>query len=190
MDGWFLPGHRQTARHKPAAFFHQVHEELTKSWHAPYSTSSSTSATLSSVGGAAEKGYETLPPLEEAVAAHLCPPTAAGWRARAVHPSRPCRSTSALAGRAFSADLALRMTKATAQAIGRGMANLIVLERHLCLNLTDIKETDRTAFFGSPGLQHWPLRPSCKGVRGVFHRGTEVITSYATLPAKILQFCF
>ncbi|CAM4549737.1 unnamed protein product [Leuciscus chuanchicus] len=35
--------------------------------------------------------------------AHLCPPTAAGWRTRAVHPSKPCRNTSALAGCAYSA---------------------------------------------------------------------------------------
>ncbi len=33
-------------------------------------------------------------------------------------------------------DLALRATKMTAQAIGRSMASLVVLERHLWLNLT------------------------------------------------------
>lgn len=67
------------------------------------SYSACASATLSSVDGAAEKGYEKLPPLEEAVAAHLCPPTASSWRSRAVHPLKPCRNTSALAERAFSA---------------------------------------------------------------------------------------
>ncbi len=36
------------------------------------------------------------------MAAHLCPPTAIGWKARASHPSKPCRATSALAGRAYS----------------------------------------------------------------------------------------
>uniref|UniRef100_A0A671RJ93 Kinesin-like protein n=1 Tax=Sinocyclocheilus anshuiensis TaxID=1608454 RepID=A0A671RJ93_9TELE len=36
------------------------------------------------------------------VAAHLCPPTAIGWRAKAAHLSKPCRSTSALAGRAYT----------------------------------------------------------------------------------------
>ena len=35
-----------------------------------------------------------LPPLEEAVAAHLCPPA---------HPSKPCRMSSALTDRAYSA---------------------------------------------------------------------------------------
>ncbi len=36
------------------------------------------------------------------MAAYLCPPTAIGWKARASHPSKPCRATSALAGRAYS----------------------------------------------------------------------------------------
>ncbi len=117
--------------------------------------------------GAEEKGYEHLPPLDESVAAHLCSPTAIGWKARASHPSR---ATSALVGSAYAAaeqaasalhsmavlqvfqakmlaneeagldsaslrdltsetDLALRATKATAQAIRRSMSSLIVLWR-------------------------------------------------------------
>lgn len=42
-------------------------------------------------------------------------------------------------------DLALRATKDTAQAISRAIANLVVLKRHLWLNLTEIKDADRTA---------------------------------------------
>ncbi len=37
------------------------------------------------------------------MAAHLCPPTAIGWKGRASHPFKPCRATSALAGHASSA---------------------------------------------------------------------------------------
>ncbi len=113
-----------------------------------------------------------MPQLDESVAAHLCPPTAIGWKAKASHPSKPCRTTSALAGRSNASagqaasallsmavlqvyqakllsavdesepdatDLALRATKTTAQAIGRSMASLVVLERHLWLTLTEIK---------------------------------------------------
>ncbi|ROL03899.1 hypothetical protein DPX16_23334 [Anabarilius grahami] len=47
-------------------------------------------------------------------------------------------------------DLVLHAMKATAQAIGRSMASLIVLECHLWLNLTEIKDADRTAFLDSP----------------------------------------
>ncbi len=63
----------------------------------------SASVALTSVDGAEEKGYEHLPPLDESVAAHLCPPTAIGCKARAIHPSKPCRATSSLAGRAYLA---------------------------------------------------------------------------------------
>ncbi len=37
------------------------------------------------------------------MAAHLCPPTAIRWKAKASHPSKSCRATSTLAGCAYSA---------------------------------------------------------------------------------------
>ncbi|ROL45178.1 hypothetical protein DPX16_8307 [Anabarilius grahami] len=40
--------------------------------------------------GATKKGYVKVSPLEEAVAVHLCPPTATGWKMKAIHPSKPC----------------------------------------------------------------------------------------------------
>ncbi len=43
-----------------------------------------------------------MPQLDESVAVHLCPPTAIGWKAKASHPSKPCRTTSALAGRSYA----------------------------------------------------------------------------------------
>ncbi len=58
---------------------------------------------LTSVDSAEEKGYEHLPPLDESVAADICPPMAIGWKARVSQPSKPCRATSALAGRAYLA---------------------------------------------------------------------------------------
>ncbi len=33
-----------------------------------------------------KEGYERMPQLDESVAAHLCPPTAIGWKAKASHP--------------------------------------------------------------------------------------------------------
>lgn len=47
-------------------------------------------------------------------------------------------------------DLALRTTKATVQATGKTMGNLVVLERQLWLNLTEIRDADKTAFLDSP----------------------------------------
>ncbi len=181
LDEWFLPGRHQALCQCSSPFFPEVHDELTKSLRAPYSSRirPSASVDLTSVDGAEEKGYEHLPPLDESVATHLCPPTAFGWKARASHSSKLCRATSALAGRAYSAagqaasalhsvlhvsqaemlaneeagldsaslrdlrsmtDLALRATKATAQAIGRSMSSLIMLECHLWLTITEMKE--------------------------------------------------
>ncbi len=47
-------------------------------------------------------------------------------------------------------DLALHATKATAQAIGRLMYILIVLERHLWLTMTAMKEADKVPFLEAP----------------------------------------
>lgn len=73
-------------------------------WKAPFSArlKSPSSSTLSVVDGAQERGYQHLPPIEEAVSTHLCPPSA-GWQSKAVHPSKACRTSSALTGRAYAA---------------------------------------------------------------------------------------
>ena len=65
-------------------------------------------------------------------------------------------------------DLALRATKATAQAIGRSMANLVVLERHLWLNLTEIKESDKVAFLDVPVSPSSLFGPAVEGFRERF----------------------
>ncbi|KAL0173136.1 hypothetical protein M9458_033447, partial [Cirrhinus mrigala] len=207
LDEWFLPGTRQAPRQRASPFLPEVHEELTRSWRAPYSAClrTSSSSALTSVDGAEDKGYEKLPPLDKSVAAHLCPPTAIGWKTKASHPSKPCRTTSALAGRAYTSagqaasalhsmailqvfqakllaqsdrsaldpatltelrsatDLALRATKATAQAIGRSMASLVVLERHLWLTLTEIKDTDKVPFLDAPISPTGLFGPSVEG---------------------------
>ncbi|KAI2652720.1 ORF V: Enzymatic polyprotein [Labeo rohita] len=207
LDEWFLPGRRQAPRQRASPFLPEVHEELTRSRRAPYSARlrASSSSALTSVDGAEDKGYEKLPPLDESVAAHLCPPTAIGWKTKASHPSKPCRTTSALAGRAYTSagqaasalhsmailqvfqakllaqsdksaldpatltelrsatDLALRATKATAQAIGRSMASLVVLERHLWLTLTEIKDADKVPFLDAPISPTGLFGPSVEG---------------------------
>ncbi len=82
-----------------------MHDKLTKSWRAPYSSHicPSASVALTSIDGAEDKRYEHLPPLDESLTAHLCPPTTIGWKARASHPSKPSRATSTLAGCAYLA---------------------------------------------------------------------------------------
>ncbi len=206
LDEWFLPRRQQAPRQRSSPFFPEVLDELTKSWRAPYSSRirPSVSSALTSVEGTEEKGYEHLPPLDESVVAHLCPPTAIGWKVRASHPSKPCRATSALAGCAYSAagqtasalhymavlqvfqakmltseeagldvaslrdlrsvtDLALRATKATAQAIGRSMSSLVVLERHIWLTLTEMKEVDKIPFLDAPVSSSNLFGPAVEG---------------------------
>ncbi|KAI2653808.1 Transposon Ty3-G Gag-Pol polyprotein [Labeo rohita] len=51
-----------------------------------------------------------------------------------------------------TADLSLRATKETAHAIGRSMAALVAVERHLWLTLSDMKEKDRVFLLDTPLL--------------------------------------
>lgn len=153
-------------------FFLELHNELTRLWHAPYLAC-------------------LMPPLNESVTMHLCLPTAIGWKAKVAQPYKRCRMTSALAGWAYSSAgqaasalhsltvlqvyqakllhcldefgpdlaafkelrsatvLALHATKTMSQAIGRSMASLVVLERHLWLMLTEIKDMDKVPFLDS-----------------------------------------
>ncbi len=207
LDEWFLPGHHQAPQQRPSPFFPEIHDKLTRSWRSPYSARlrTSVSSALTTVDGTEEKGYERMPQLDESVAAHLCPPTAIGWKAKASHPSKPCRTASALAGRSYASagqaasalhsmavlqvyqakllsavdesepdpatlrelrsatDLALRATKTTAQAIGRSMASLVVLERHLWLTLTEIKDADRVSFLDAPISPSGLFGPAVEG---------------------------
>ncbi len=47
-------------------------------------------------------------------------------------------------------DLALRATKHTAHAVGRSMAALVAAERHLWLNLTEIREREKVFLLDAP----------------------------------------
>ncbi len=47
-------------------------------------------------------------------------------------------------------DLALHTTKMTAQAIGRSMASLVMLECHLWLNLTEMNDAEKVPILDSP----------------------------------------
>ncbi|KAL0183722.1 hypothetical protein M9458_019418, partial [Cirrhinus mrigala] len=105
LDDWFL-GTRSAAppRSPPVPFFPEVHDELVRAWRAPYSARSrSTSSALTTLDGGAARGYEGVPQVERAVAVHLCPQDAATWRGSPRLPSKACRLSSALTGRAYSA---------------------------------------------------------------------------------------
>ncbi|KAL0147753.1 hypothetical protein M9458_056929, partial [Cirrhinus mrigala] len=105
LDDWFL-GTRSAAlpRLPPVPFFLEVHDELVRAWRAPYSARSRpTSSALATLDGGAARGYEGVPQVERAVAVHLCPQDAATWRGSPRLPSKACRLSSALTGRAYRA---------------------------------------------------------------------------------------
>ncbi len=105
LDDCFLGAGRGSQPHSaPVPFFPEVHEELTKSWMAPFMSRShsSVSSVLTTLEGGAARGYAGIPQVERAVAMHLCPRNAATWRNRPRLPSKSCKLTAALA-KAYSA---------------------------------------------------------------------------------------
>lgn len=174
-------------------FFPDLHTEVSKSWKKPFSSRISTTASsFSSVIGAREKGYGMMPKVEESLATYLSPEAASSLKPPTL-PTKPCRITSNLVGKAYmaagragsclhtmgllqayqadllgdikegevididllnelkaAADLTLRATKETAQAVGRSMGALVATERHLWLNLSGIKEKDKSVLLDAP----------------------------------------
>ncbi len=47
-------------------------------------------------------------------------------------------------------DVALRATKVTAQSLGKAMSTMVVQERHLWLNLAEMKDVDKARFLDAP----------------------------------------
>ncbi|KAI2660953.1 Gag-Pol polyprotein [Labeo rohita] len=105
LDDCFLGvGSNVPPRSTPGPFFPKVHEELTKTWRAPYTARSRLSSSLlTSLDGGAARGYVDVPQVERVVAVHLCPQNAATWRNRPRLPSKACKLSSPLAAKAYSA---------------------------------------------------------------------------------------
>ncbi len=100
LDNWFLgAGRGSQPRSAPVPFFPEVHEELTKSWMAPFTarSHSSVSSVLTTLDGGAARGYAGIPQVERADT------NAATWRNRPSLPSKACKLTAALAAKAYNA---------------------------------------------------------------------------------------
>ncbi len=81
-------------------------------------------------------------------------------------------------------DLALRATKATAQAIGRSMSSLIELEHHLWLKVMKIKELDKVPFLDAPVSSGSLFGPAVEGFAEHF---TEALKSYQVMRQSSLS---
>ncbi len=105
LDDWFLGAHADRRQPPPVPFFPEVHEDVTRSWRAPFSARNrpSASSVLTTLDGGAAQGYVEIPPVECAIAMQLCPQGAAAWRGNPRLPSRACKFSSALTAKAYSA---------------------------------------------------------------------------------------
>ncbi len=106
LDDWFLgAGRGSQPRSALVPFFPEVHEELTKSWMAPFTarSHSSISFVLTTLDGGAARGYAGIPQVERAVVVHLCPRNAATWRNCLRLPSKACKLKGALAANGYPA---------------------------------------------------------------------------------------
>ncbi|XP_056608266.1 uncharacterized protein LOC130425869 [Triplophysa dalaica] len=104
LDSWYLQaGRRQATSKRSAPFFPDVHEHVVKSWSAPQSARvhAATQSMFAHVVGAEAHGYVRMPPVEETLAAHLCPSTTSVGSDPGL-PSKPCRFTAHLAGKAYA----------------------------------------------------------------------------------------
>ncbi len=171
-----------------------MHEELTKSWMAPFTARSRSfaSSILSTLDSGAARGYAGIPQVERTIAVHLCPRNAATSRNRPHLPSKACKLTADLAANAYSAagqaasalhamailqvhqtkalkqvhegitnpglmkelrtatDFALQAKKVTARSLLKAMSTMVVQERHLWLNLAEMKDVDKARFLDAP----------------------------------------
>ncbi len=106
LDEWFLGGGRAgSQRPPPVPFFPEVHEELTRSWKAPFTARNKScgSSPLTTLDGGAALGYTGIPSVERSVAMQLCPTAASTLWGEPCLPSRAYKYSSGLTGSAYRA---------------------------------------------------------------------------------------
>ncbi len=98
LDSWYFRSTHKANSRASVPFFPDVHEQLVKDVH------SNTQAIFSHMDGAEAHGYVRSPPVEETIAAHLCPAAAKTLGSDISLPSKPCRTTAHLANKAYASD--------------------------------------------------------------------------------------
>ncbi len=95
----------QADRHQPppVPFSPEVHEEVNRSWRAPFSARNraSTSSVLTTLDGGAAQDYVEIPPVEHAITMQLCPQNVAVWVGNPCLSSRAYKILSALTAKAY-----------------------------------------------------------------------------------------
>lgn len=85
-------------------FFTDLHDELSRSWRHPYSARVFPPHwnIYSNISGARDNGYGRMPEVEQTLASYLSPVSASSLKAPTL-PTKPCRVTSSLVGKAYTA---------------------------------------------------------------------------------------
>ncbi len=201
LDDWFLRAQAERWQPPPVPFFPEVHEEVTRSWKAPFSARSrpSASSVLTTLDGGAAQGYVEVPPVERAIAMQLCPQGAAAWRGNPRLPSRACKFSSALTAKAYGAAgqaapalhamalLQVHQAKALKQ-LHEGDADPGVLQE--LRTATDLALRVRQAPLpGLPDLPGRPIRRSGGGLCPTVLRRTEADGGVSSHPAPAVRCC-
>ncbi|ROI84191.1 hypothetical protein DPX16_19963 [Anabarilius grahami] len=105
LEDRFLSGGRgEGPQRQSLPFFEDLHDELSKSWKKPYTSRVFVPSTsiYSTIVGAEARGYTMMPQVEEMLASYVSPVSASSLK-KPTLPTKPCRTTSALVGKAFQA---------------------------------------------------------------------------------------
>ena len=158
QDDWFLKVARAGfQRPTLVPFFPEVHDELTRSWMAPFTARNWLvgSSSLTTLDGSAAKGYSVIPPVERAVAMQVCPKSASCWWGDPVLPSRAYRHSSGLTSGAY-------MVCGEAASALHAVA---LLQVHQAKALKDLHEGGYDPEVLKTQNRHWPRAPSDEGHR-------------------------
>ncbi|KAI2652411.1 Proline--tRNA ligase [Labeo rohita] len=147
---------RLEPRSTPVLFLPEVHEELTKSWRAPFSARMqyTNSSSLTTLDGAPARGYMEVSQVERAIAVHLCPQKCCHLVGPPETPSR--RSMRDLQEGVPDPELLQKLHSVTDYALrvtgeqGRAMSTMWVQERHLWLNLVEMWDAEKVSFLDAP----------------------------------------
>ncbi|XP_073721072.1 uncharacterized protein [Misgurnus anguillicaudatus] len=130
----------ERTKHEPLPFFEDLHGELNKSWKRPYTSRVFVPSTsvYSTIVGAKTRGYTEMPQVEETLASYLSPGSASSLK-KPILPTKPCRITSSLVGKAYQA-------AGQAGAALHTMAVLQAYQADLLKDLSGGETIDREAF--------------------------------------------
>ncbi len=78
-------------------------------------------------------------------------------------------------------DFALRATKVTARSLGKAMSTMVVQERHLWLNLVEIKDVDKAHFLDIPISQAGLFSDTVKGFAQQFSAVQQPVRAWVPL---------